>query len=96
MVRGLFGWFNRRPAQSTFDCDDVKDNCSDYVDAEMPNEQLSKFESHMNECPDCGTFVKTFRAIVLTVRDFADRKPADDLKKRIQDRISSEGDNSAN
>ncbi|MDA0797865.1 MAG: zf-HC2 domain-containing protein [Chloroflexi bacterium] len=91
MAKSLFGWFNRRQAKPEFDCDDLKENCSDYVDSEMVNEELAKFESHMNDCPDCSTFVKTFRATVMTARDLPSRISAQDLKKRIQERIASEG-----
>jgi anti-sigma factor RsiW len=91
MAKGLFGWFNRRQAKPEFDCNDVIENCSEYVDSEMVKEELVRFESHLSDCPDCGTFVKTFRATVMTVRNLPGRASSQDLKKRIHDRIASEG-----
>jgi anti-sigma factor RsiW len=91
MAVNPFSWFNRRQAKTEYDCNDLKENCSEYVDSELANEELSKFETHMNDCPDCGTFVNTFRATVMTVRDLPGRAAAQDLKKRIQERIASEG-----
>jgi hypothetical protein len=91
MAKGPLGWFSQRQSKPEFDCDDVKENCSDYVDAEMVNEGVTKFESHMDDCPDCGTFVNTFRATVMTARDLPSRTSAQDLKKRIQERIAAEG-----
>jgi anti-sigma factor RsiW len=90
MPRGPWGWFSRQQAKPEFDCDDIQENCSDYVDSDMANEDVPRFESHMNDCPDCGTFVNTFRATVMTARDLPSRTSAQDLKKRIQERIASE------
>ena len=69
MGNGILGWLRRRSSKDEFDCDDIRSNCSDYVDEEMAPAHEAKFQSHMNDCPDCGTFVNTFRATVVTLRD---------------------------
>ena len=69
MGNGILGWLRRRSSKDVFDCDDIRSNCSDYVDEEMAPAHEAKFQSHMNDCPDCGTFVNTFRATVVTLRD---------------------------
>ena len=91
MANGPMNWLRKLTSREEFDCDDVKENCSDYVDQEMPAETTARFESHVDDCPDCGTFVKTFRATVMTVRDLPRRAADADLKQRIQDRIANEG-----
>lgn len=90
MPKGPLSWFTRRQAKTEFDCNDVKENCSEYVDSEMVEERVTKFESHMDDCPDCGTFVKTFRATVMTARDLPSRRSAQNLKALIQERIAAE------
>ena len=91
MAKGPLSWFNRQQAKTEFDCNDIKEKCSDYVDSEMVEEHVTKFESHMVDCPDCGTFVNTFRATVMTARDLKSRISGQDLKKRIRERIATEG-----
>jgi anti-sigma factor RsiW len=83
-------WIKKLTSKKEFDCNDVKENCSDYVDQEMPGETTAKFESHVDDCPDCGTFVKTFRATVMTIRDLPSKAPRDGLKQRIQQRITDD------
>jgi anti-sigma factor RsiW len=85
-------WIKKLVSKQEFDCDDVVENCSEYIDNEMPAETNTKFEAHVDDCPDCGTFVKTFRATVMTIRDLPRRAPEGNLKQRIQERLTNEGD----
>ena len=92
MVKGIFDWFRGKSSGQEVDCDCIHENCSEYVDQQMEPSMAQRFEQHMSDCPDCGTFVRTFRATVLTVRDLPRRTPSSDLKQRIRDRIASESD----
>lgn len=87
----LFAWF-RKGSRGEFDCRGIKENCSEYVEQQMEAARRARFEQHMEDCPDCGTFVRTFRATVMTMRSLPRRSAPDDLKQRIRDRIASEGD----
>ncbi len=91
MSIGPLNWLKGLANKKEFDCQDVQENCSEYVDEEMKAPVTEKFEAHVDDCPDCGTFVKTFRATVMTARDLPRRSASADLKRRIQDSISSEG-----
>ena len=92
MATRIFGWFRRKRTHRAVDCDELKENCSEYIEQEMEAARAARFEKHMEDCPDCGTFVKTFRATVMTVRSLPRRTASPDLKQRIRDRISSERD----
>lgn len=82
--------FGRQQAKDEFDCQDVVENCSDYVDGELAAAQVGELQGHLNDCPDCDTFVSTFRATVMTLRDLP-RKPApSELAGRIQSAINTE------
>jgi hypothetical protein len=93
MAIRILGWFRRKRTLRDFDCNELKENCSEYIEQQMEAERVTQFEQHMEDCPDCGTFVKTFRATVMTMRTLPRRTPSSDLKQRIRDRISAEGDN---
>ena len=92
MNKGALGWMRRLTGRNEFDCDDTRENCSDYVDEELPAASVSKFQAHTDDCPDCNTFVSTFRATVMTLRDLPRRAPESDLQSKIRARIASEGD----
>ena len=92
MATGFFGWFRGKRPDDEIDCTALKERCSEYVEQQMEAAQVVRFEKHMDDCPDCGTFVKTFRATVMTMRFLPRRTPSPDLKQRIRDRIASERD----
>ena len=90
MRMGPLNWLKGLAGKKEFDCQDVHENCSDYVDEEMPAQMTQKFKAHVDDCPDCDKFVKTFTATVMTARDLPRRAASPDLRQRIQDRISGE------
>ena len=93
MSTGPLNWLKGLAKKKEFDCQDVRENCSDYVDEEMEAPVTQKFEAHVDDCPDCDSFVKTFRATVMTARDLPRRTASSDLRQRIRDTISSKGSN---
>ena len=91
MYSGPLNWLRGLTGKKEFDCEDIKENCSEYVDEEMSAEATRKFEAHTEDCQDCGTFVKTFRAIVMTARDLSRRAAPPGLVRRIQERTTGRG-----
>jgi anti-sigma factor RsiW len=83
-------WVKRLVGEKDFDCNDMIENCSDYIDEAMSASVAKKFRSHMDSCTDCNTLVATFRATVMTLRDLPRRTPASDLQARIRSRIAQE------
>ncbi len=50
-------------------CRDVVENIIDYIDAELDYRTLEELEKHLDECPECEAFVKTYkRMLMLTVK----------------------------
>ena len=90
MNMGPMAWIRRLAGKSEFDCDDVHENCSDYVDDEMSETVVSKFRAHMDTCSDCNTFVSTFRATVMTLRDLPRKSPGAELQEKIKAQIAAE------
>ena len=91
MRNGLFGWV-RRLVGRDFDCEDVLENCSDYVDGELSASVAEKFRSHLETCTDCNTFHATFRATVLTLRDLPKKQAPPELREKLRARIAAEAE----
>ncbi|MCC6712839.1 MAG: zf-HC2 domain-containing protein [Candidatus Dadabacteria bacterium] len=45
-------------------CRDVVENIMDYIDNELDLKTLRELEKHMGECPECKTFVDTYRRML--------------------------------
>ena len=89
MRKGLFGWV-RRLVSGEFDCEDVLENCSDYVDGGLTASVADKFRAHLETCTDCNTFHATFRATVLTLRDLPKKQAPPGLREKLRARIAAE------
>ena len=90
MRKGPLGWIRRLAGRGEFDCDDVVENCSDYVDGELSQPETAKLVAHLEECPDCPKFVSTFRATVNSLRALEQRTPERDRRERIRGSIAAE------
>ena len=51
-------------ASNMFLCRDVVENILDYIDAELDYKTMLELESHLDECPECEAFVKTYRRML--------------------------------
>ena len=45
-------------------CKDVVENIIDYIEAELDDKTLEELERHLNECPECRAFVRTYRRML--------------------------------
>ena len=70
MSRGPFGWLRRLVGKDEYDCRDVAADCSEYVDEELSERDAQRFDSHLDDCPDCPPYVATFKATVMTIVPF--------------------------
>ncbi len=50
--------------QVTFICKDVVENIIDYIEAELDAETLRMLEEHVEECPECMEFIRTYRKML--------------------------------
>lgn len=73
-------------------CRDVVDKIIDYIDAELDDETLRVLEEHLEECPECTEFVKTYRMMLkltgkLRGRTFVTQEVRERLKKLLKSKI---------
>ena len=45
-------------------CKDIVDNVLDYIEGYLNFNLVLKFRSHIRECPECNTFVRTYRKFI--------------------------------
>jgi hypothetical protein len=75
--------------------DDPYDNCSDHIDEEMAGTVAIKFRAHMDIYLVCNTFVSTFRATVMTLRDLPWRSLIAGIQEKVMAQISVESNGSS-
>ena len=42
-------------------CDEFLDFLMSYLDGELPSERRQVFDAHLAQCPDCVTYMNTYR-----------------------------------
>lgn len=89
MSPGPFKWVRRITGRGELDCDDIRSLSSDYVDETMKESITDNFRRHLGSCGNCNSFVATFRATVLTLRDLPHRSPPPDLAERVRKRVEA-------
>lgn len=45
-------------------CKDVVDNIMEYIDNELDRKTLEQLESHIDDCPECRSFVSTYKRML--------------------------------
>lgn len=50
-------------------CRDMVQFLMDYLSEELPNETREVFERHVNACPDCVTYLETYRETIVICRE---------------------------
>ncbi len=67
-------------------CREFVDFLMDYVDGALPDSQRGVFESHMDECPSCVTYLDTYRETVRLGRDLCG-DPEGPVPSDVPDRL---------
>ena len=49
-------------------CQEFVDFLMSYLDGELPAAQRTSFEQHISDCPECDTFLDTYRRTVADCR----------------------------
>ena len=77
------------PEIQTFMCKDTVENIIDYIDKELDYETLKELEKHLDICPECEAFVRTYRKMLelaggLRKRSFVPPEVRDRLRKLLK------------
>ncbi|MDZ4803784.1 MAG: zf-HC2 domain-containing protein [Candidatus Eisenbacteria bacterium] len=68
-----------------FNCDDVIQLLTEYVDSELEPDTKALLESHFGACPACDQFLKSFRRTVELTGEFR----CEDIPEEVSIRLHS-------
>lgn len=66
-----------------FNCDDVIQLLTDYVDCELEPDTKAQLESHFGGCPACDRFLKSFKRTVELTGEFRCEDIPEDVSLRL-------------
>lgn len=55
----------------------------DFVNGELPPEELANLQAHMNACPPCEVYVTTYRMMITMTRTL----PQPEMPSEVADRL---------
>lgn len=71
-------------------CKDVVDNIVEYIDDELDNKTLNELESHLDECPECRSFVSTYRRMLKLSGNLKNKKfVTPEIRNRLKEFLKS-------
>jgi anti-sigma factor RsiW len=69
--------------------DEWTDTLSEYLDGELPPDQMRAVEAHLAGCPECAAVLRDLEAVVAHARRIEPRTPQVDLWPGINERIDA-------
>ena len=75
---------------SEFDCDDVVNHSSAYIDNDLKPDLRSAFQVHLSKCGPCQAFVGTLSSTIGDLGKLPDISAPSALKQSLIDRIRRE------
>jgi anti-sigma factor RsiW len=73
-----------------FNCDDVIQLLTDYVDGELEPNAHHQLESHFGACPACDRFLKSFRTTIDLTGQFRCEDIPEDVSRRLHDFLAQQ------
>ena len=83
----MFRAINRYFRNGEFDCDDVADHSSAYIDNELKADKRSSFQDHLSKCGPCQAFVDTLSSTIGALGRLPGVNAPSALKQSLLDRI---------
>jgi len=73
-----------------FDCDDVADHSSAYIENDLKDDIRSAFQAHMSKCEPCQAFLGTLSSTIGALGRLPGINAPSALKQSLLDRIHRE------
>ncbi|HLE26146.1 MAG TPA: zf-HC2 domain-containing protein [Thermodesulfobacteriota bacterium] len=71
-------------------CKDVVENIMEYIDAELDDKTLEELEKHLDECPECQAFVRTYKKMLELTGKLRERTfVTPDIRQRLKELLKS-------
>ena len=75
---------------SHMDCKGLVTNIVDYIDNELDLDTLSALEQHLDECPECKSFVDTYKKMLLLSGNLKNKKfVTPEIRLRLKNLLES-------
>ncbi|MCH7736713.1 MAG: zf-HC2 domain-containing protein [Chloroflexi bacterium] len=86
----MFRAIKRFLRKGEFDCDDVAEHSSDYIDNELKADKRSAFQAHLSKCGPCQAFVGTLSSTIGSLGKLPGIIAPSALKQSLLDRMHRE------
>ena len=86
----MFRTIKRFLRRGEFDCDDVADHSSAYLDNDLKEEKRSAFQAHLSNCGPCQAFVETLSATIGALSRLPGVNTPSALKQSLLERMHRE------
>jgi anti-sigma factor RsiW len=73
----------------TFDCDEVIQLLTDYVDGELDSTAKIGLEVHFSNCKNCDAFLKTFQVTIKLTGYFSCEEIPPDVSERLHNFLAA-------
>ncbi|PYN17538.1 MAG: hypothetical protein DME05_04270 [Candidatus Rokuibacteriota bacterium] len=80
------------PGPTTIECRQIADLLGDYLDGTLPKSTRELLEWHIEGCPPCVAFVKTYRGTINAATKLREVEVPKELKKRLLAVLRSQRD----
>lgn len=72
------------PTRKQLSCADVEELIDSFLDGEMADDTLFRFEQHVERCEECQSLVSDCQTIVSAARTLADSPLPDEVGERLR------------
>ncbi len=86
MIRAINRFFRK----GEFDCDDVADHSSAYLENDLKEDKRSAFMAHLSNCGPCQAFVSTLSSTIGALSRLPGVNAPSALKQSLLDRMRRE------
>lgn len=86
----MFKTIKRFFRKGEFDCDDVADHSSAYIENDLKDDKRSAFQSHLSKCGPCQAFVETLSSTIGALGRLPGISAPSALKQSLLDRFHRE------
>ena len=86
----MFRVIKRLFRKGEFDCDDVADHSSAYLDNDLKEDKRSAFQAHLSKCGPCQAFVATFSSTIDALTRLPGVNAPSALKQSLLNRMRKE------
>jgi anti-sigma factor RsiW len=71
-------------------CKDIVENIIGYIEAELDDKTLEELEKHLNDCPECQAFIRTYKKMLELTGKLRERKfVTPEVRSRLKEFLRS-------